>query len=121
MWASAEEAEMPHIYASDSSANMHNNFDYKMKSDGRLKCRTTIGTDGIIVAYDVGSLDLGLRESFIDILKDIGSPPCSCTSNCWTPTTGDRFDRIVSYCDDLVHEPLTELLTTNRGTKPHEH
>ena len=108
----------------DPSTNMHNNFAYKMKSDGRLKCRTTMGNNGIPIAYDVGSSELGLRENFIDILKDIGFLPCSSMPNNWTRMIGDRLDRVVSYCgDDLVitswnPEFLKELLTTKHDINP---
>ena len=83
-----------------------------------------MGNDGISIAYDVGSSELGLRENFIDILKDIGFLPCSSMPNNWTRMIGDRLDRVVSYCgDDLVitswnPEFLKELLTTKHDINP---
>ena len=127
-WTQAEEAEMLRLsslgYYPNLSGNTRHNFVFKMKSDGRLKCRTTMGNAGISIAYDVGSSELGLRDNFTtEVLKDIGFLQCSSMPDAWTRMISDRLDRVVIYCDDLIitswnPELLKDIITIKHDTNP---
>ena len=105
-WTQAEEAKMLRLsnlgLLPNPSGSTRHNFVFKMKSDGRLKCRTTMGSDGVSIAYDTGSSKRGLRDNLTKVLEDIGFLQGSSMQDIWTLTIGDRLGRVVVYCDDLI-------------------
>ena len=118
-WTQAEEAEMLRLshlgLYPEPSGNTRHNFVFKMKSDGRIKWRTTMRSDGNSTTYDVGSSKRGLWDNFTEVLEDIGFIQCSSMPDIWTRMTDGRLDRVVIYYDDLI---LEDILTIWHGLSP---
>ena len=127
VWTRAQEAEMLRLsklgLPPNPSVNIRHNFVFKMKSDGRTKCRATVGSNRRSITRDTGSSKCGLRDNFTEVLKEIGFSQCSSTPDVWTRSIDDRLDRVVTYCDDLIitswnPELLEDILTIRHEPIP---